>query len=107
MKARIKGSLSNQAQAVFNDEINRQAVEKSREWYANVDAVILWTLHREFGFGKKRLKRFYNAIVDNNKMLINYYSDNDTNFICTENLKRETGVDVSEWSTKIRNGERI
>lgn len=42
-----------------------RAVERSElEEYAKaVDATMLWTLHTEYGFGKKRLRKFWENLV--------------------------------------------
>ena len=42
-------------------EIRRQIVEYNQKNLNEIDALILWVLHEQFGFGAKRLKQFYNA----------------------------------------------
>ena len=42
-------------------EINRQIVEADRRYADDIDAMVLYTLHVHLGFGKKRLRKFYDA----------------------------------------------
>lgn len=79
-------------------EINKQLAESSRKHELEVDAMILWELHEQLGFGPKRLKRFFdnfNVAMDG---LIKRYetSDSDKSHLCSYKLK-EIGVDVEEW----------
>ncbi|MBO7462038.1 MAG: hypothetical protein J6T96_05535 [Bacteroidales bacterium] len=100
MKARFKVGLSNIAQTAFDDEVNRQLEERSKDWYNNIDALILFTLHDEFGFGKERLKRFLYAMVNNNEKLISHYQIKDSEFVCKTKLK-EIGIDVEKLNQEI------
>ena len=42
-------------------EINRQLAESDRQHANDFDAMVLYVLHTHLGFGKKRLRRFYEA----------------------------------------------
>ena len=42
-------------------EINCQIVEADRRYADDIDAMVLYTLHVHLGFGKKRLRKFYDA----------------------------------------------
>lgn len=46
----------------MNKEINKQIIENTNKYSMDFDAMILWTLHVCFGFGKKRLKRFWDSV---------------------------------------------
>lgn len=104
MKARITASLNEMAQTAFDDEVSRQLEERSKEWYENLDSIILYTLHNEFGFGKDRLLKFFRSLINTNEELISYYHLKDADFICKKKLK-EIGVDVEEWNRMVREGE--
>ena len=106
MKARIKASLNEFAQTAFDDEVNRQLEERSKEWYADLDALILYVLHEEFGFGRDRLMRFFYSLIDTNEALIDHYRLKDTEFVCKTKL-REIGVDIDRWNADIRQGVRL
>ena len=106
MKARIKASLNEFAQTAFDDEVNRQLAERSKEWYTDLDALILYVLHEEFGFGKDRLLRFFYRLIDTNEELIDHYRLKDSEFICKTKLK-EMGIDVEKWNEDISLGRRV
>ena len=80
-------------------EINRQLAEISRKHELEVDAMVLWELHEQFRFGKKRLKRFFdNFSVSMNELIVRYEdNDDDRSKLCMHKLK-EIGVDIEEWS---------
>ena len=62
------------------------------------DAIILWVLHSEFGFGKDRLRRYYDRFLAlYNEFMGQYESFLDTQFRCQEELKR-IGVNIEEWN---------
>lgn len=75
-------------------EINRQIVEQENKFIQGIDAMILWTLHKELGFGKKRLERFYKAVIRNYKELCKYFEMDDT--YPAEQKLREIGVDLDK-----------
>ena len=54
-------------------EINRQIVEADRRYADDIDAMVLYTLHVHLGFGKKRLRKFYDAFSAEHDRLIQYY----------------------------------
>ena len=54
-KGTIYGAdLTAKERRAMNIEINRQIVEADRKYLNNVDAMILYFLHKHLGFGKKR-----------------------------------------------------
>lgn len=73
-------------------EINRQIVEADRRYADDIDAMVLYTLHVHLGFGKKRLRKFYDAFSAEHDRLIQYYQMPDD-----YTLKR-IGVDVEAWN---------
>lgn len=80
-------------------EIKRQMAEYDRKHANEIDALVLWILHSEFGFGLKRLKKFYDTFNPAIKDLIDRYEldDEDDVWICTRMLK-EYGADIEEWN---------
>ena len=79
-------------------EIQRQIANYTLMHNRELEAMILWTLHENFGFGPKRLKRFSNKFVVAVEILVhNYELDNsDDAWICTHKLKAY-GVDLEQW----------
>ena len=94
-------SLTKEEQRAMDEEINRQIAEKHREWTTHVDAMILWTLHTQFGFGKKRLREFYVEFTKQHLKLIDYYQcDGDDGGLCVYKLKG-IGIDLDAWAKEI------
>ena len=82
----------------MNIEINRQILEADAKYSTDVDAMILWVLHSRFGFGKKRLRRFYDAFSEEHQRLRDYYEmPDDCAWLCKRKLK-DIGVDVEQWN---------
>lgn len=86
-------------------EIHRQLAEYDRLHAQELDALILWVLHNEFGFGEKRLKKFYDCFARSIEELVDHYSmdyDKDKFWLCTYKLK-QAGIDLEKWC---REGEK-
>jgi hypothetical protein len=80
-------------------EINRQIIKAEEQYGVDVDAIVLYTLHAHFGFGKKRLYDFWKAVQREREKLIAYYQmpdDSDYVWLCHKKLK-EIGVDLQQW----------
>ena len=75
-------------------EIQKEIAEFNQKNETEIDAAILWVLHEQFGFGKKRLKRFYDHFIPAYRGLIERYEMLDEGaWICTRLLK-DIGVDM-------------
>ena len=103
----------------------RQKAETLAEWYEfckRADAVILYTLWQDFGFGAKRLERFYRRFLYNSEDMYLRYDNNHSDgeqlddegiYHAIDNTPRDqrgreryavirgwlkdAGVDVEEW----------
>lgn len=83
----------------MNIEINRQIAERDAQYAADIDALILYTLMAHYGWKRKRLRKFWNAFIEEHKALRESYkmSENaDTTCIAHQILK-DIGVDINEW----------
>ncbi len=96
MKARV--SLPVVSKAAMDREIKRQLAEYDRAHALEIDAMVLWVLHDKFGFGKTRLKKFFDEFAGAVDELLEWYEmdTSDQSWICTHKLK-EIGVDVEQW----------
>lgn len=96
MNARWKPNQSQKN--AMEKEIRRQILEWDEKHSIDIDSSVLWVLHEGFGFGHKRLKRFWDLFIKLHKELRDYYQmdPEDNGWICKEKLKR-MGVDVEEW----------
>lgn len=93
MKVKIPYKLSNKEQKAMNEEIQRQIAEARVRDSDEFDAAVLWAMHLCFGFGKKRLRRFYDFFC---KL---YLSSNRWQFGRSEvELLKGVGVDIEEWN---------
>ena len=79
-------------------EIKKQLAEYDRKHAMELDALGRWVLHNEFGFGEKRLKKFYDSFAKSIKELTDHYAldDSDDVWICTYKLK-QAGIDIEKW----------
>lgn len=88
-------------------EINKAWAEKLSKTEVEMNAIILWVLHSQLGFGPKRLRRFFDQFNSTVKELIDRYELNETNdddsWICTKMLN-EYGIDISQWVKEAEEG---
>lgn len=69
----------------------------------DLDAMLLFTLARDFGFGKHRLRRVYDGIFESYRDLRNAWAGNSREVI--DDAKRELksiGVDIELWNEQKR-----
>lgn len=80
-------------------EVDRQLAEYTRKHWKSTDAIVLYSLAKTFGFGKTRLKKFFDEFGNRIEELIKHYelSDEDSAWICIEKLKEEYDIDLDEW----------
>jgi asparagine synthetase B (glutamine-hydrolysing) len=93
MKVKIPYRMTNKERKAMNEEIEAQLAEARVRDSDEYDAAILWALHLCFGFGKKRLRRFYDFF---RKL---YLSNKRWQFGRNEvELLKGIGVDIEEWN---------
>ena len=83
----------------MNMEIQRAIAEYDRKNADEIDAIVLWNLHQEFGFGTERLKRFSQTFMPNLEDLCKRYEVTDNPellWVCTRKLL-DYGIDISAW----------
>lgn len=99
MKARASIQLSAKDRKAINEEIRRQCIEQTEQYEAELDVVTLYTLNKVFGFGKKRLDRFYNEMFRLRDEMKEHYKmgDDDSmgDYAMYVKLK-EKGIDVKQ-----------
>ena len=92
--------LTAKERRAMNIEINRQIVEADRKYLNNVDAMILYFLHKYLGFGKKRLRRAWEQFTVIHDDLVNYYEMPDDDAWLADRKLKEIGVDVAAWNAE-------
>lgn len=85
-------------------EIRRQLVEYNRQNMNEIDALILWHMHVEYEFGKKRLLRFYESFNKRIEEMLAYYMMDPSKapWMYTEKLK-EYGIDIHKLNIRKEN----
>lgn len=115
MKARIcrSNSADSQNQLTYiqqkaaDKEIKRLLIEQYESSLHDLDAVILYTLHTRFGFGKKRLMQFWEAFGEEyDKLRHHYEMPEDGPWLCRQQLMK-IGVDVDKWNKLRDEGKSV
>jgi len=90
--------LTASEQKAMKMEIQRQLVDYTQKHQLEIDAVVLWVLHAQLGWGKKRLRQFYDRFGSELDALLKRYEmeEDDKIWLCTEMLKR-LGIDIEAW----------
>lgn len=98
MKSRYGKPMSKAERKAMDVEIRRELEEWDWKHSIEIDAMILWVLHEEFGFGPKRLKQFFDRFAcAMGELKTRYDIDNsDLIWLCTRLLK-SYGIDLEEW----------
>lgn len=99
MKSRYGKPMSKAERKALDVEIRRELEEWDWKHSIEIDAMILWVLHEEFGFGPKRLKQFFDRFSSSLTELKDRYQmeEEDKIWLCTHMLKRY-GVDLEVWA---------
>lgn len=103
MKVRVpryEGALSPKEKERINIEIRKQIAEADRQHNTDIDAMILYTLHTYCGWGKQRLRAFYDEFRKNNEELIKHYEMEDGCYVARQALLT-IGVDIEAWNDEI------
>lgn len=99
MNVKVRYELTAAEKKALTKEIRQQIVENEKKYNMDFDAMTLWTLHVCFGFGKKRLKRFWNCFIKEHQRLHEYYElpqkDNGWLYKCM--VKEHLEIDLEEW----------
>lgn len=105
---RVFGAVMSAAEKkAMGMEIQRQLAEYDRKHIREIDALVLWELREQLGFGNKRLKKFYDNFSRGIEALIRRYEmeQGDDVWLCTYKLK-EIGCDLENGRKKEVTNER-
>ena len=103
MKARIPYKMTSAERKIVKEEINRHILAAEEKYTNDFDAMVLYTLRMHLGFGKKRLRRFYEAFFAEYQRFIKFYEmPDDVTWLCDRELKK-IGVDVKQWNEEMNN----
>lgn len=80
-------------------EIHQQCLAADKEFALDIDTVYLWTLHTKYGWGPKRLKRFYVQAFAEHLRMRDFYEIDD---LYPERHKlKEKGIDIEAWYSEL------
>lgn len=99
----IGAHLTAAEKKAMNLEIQRQLGDYTRKHAIEIDAMFLWFLHEEFGFGLKRLKQVFTGFHPRITELCDRYEmhdEGDDIWLCTQKLK-DMGIDLDEWLKEV------
>lgn len=100
-KGKVYGAdLTAKERKAMELEINRQIAEADRQHTNDFDAMVLYVLHTHLGFGKKRLRRFYDAFSAEHDKLIEHYEMPDGGAWPADMKLKKIGVDVAAWNAE-------
>ena len=79
-------------------EIQRELAEYDKKHAREIDALVLYELIEQFGFGEKRLRKFYDNFSRGIEELVKRYEldPDDDVWLCTRKLK-DRGIDLEAW----------
>ena len=104
MRARVPhAGLGAKEKRAIKMDIQRQLAEYHEKHLSEIDSVVLWVLHEEFGFGTSRLKKFHRLFSIRVRELLDRYEftdEDDQIWIFTNKLKNY-GVDLEEWNREV------
>lgn len=93
-----KVELTAKEQKAMDAEINRQLIEKHSEFTDDVDYMVMRILHKHFGFGLTRLKRFHEAFIADNDALVKHYEMTDVGAYIARRDMNAIGCNIEEWN---------
>ena len=98
----LGAKLTKDEEKALKIEVQKQIATYDRMNANEIDAMVLWVLHERFGFGKKRLRRFYEAFTPVLNALCERYEMTDKGdelWLCQEKFK-DYGIDLNEWGNE-------
>lgn len=103
MKAKLPYKFSNREKRIVDEEINKLILQRDMEYAADMDAMILYVLMTEYGFRKKRLRKFWDKFRKALQELRDFYEmqSNADNVWLAHRKLADIGVDVKAWQAEI------
>lgn len=89
-------------QKAMQDEARRLYLAEAEKESLDVTTLVLFSLHRSEGYGRKRLLRFASAFKELREYYEGKYEDCDL-FAMRVHLKEETGIDLENIEEEIEN----
>lgn len=90
MKAILPRKMSNAEMKALDGSIRKQIGQSVGKLQGNIEAIVLWQLHVQKGWGVKRLEEFLEGFRPALQELMDFYgvdSTEEVEFACVQNLK--------------------
>lgn len=90
MKAILPRKMSNAEMKALDGSIREQIGQSVGKLKGNIEAIVLWQLHEQFGFGAKRLEAFligFQPALNELKAFYDIDGQEETELACIHNLK--------------------
>ena len=90
MKSIVPRKLSNAQMKALDGSIREQIGQNIVKLKGNIEAIVLWQLHEQCGFGAKRLEAFLEGFQPALQELMSFYGvegTEETEMACVYNLK--------------------
>lgn len=99
----LGADLTREEQEAINIEIQKQLADYARKHANEMDALILWHLHEQYGFGHKRLKEFHHSFAPAVEALCKRYEMEEVGdeiWLATRKLL-DYGISIDEWNKEV------
>jgi dGTP triphosphohydrolase len=93
-----KVELTSKEQKALDAEINRQLLERHRQFSDDVDYMIMKILHDRFEFDLSDLRQFYDYFVEDNAALEERYEMSDAGAYVARKEMNEIGCNIEKWN---------
>lgn len=80
-------------------EILVQTARNIERMSSDLQALVLWSIHEKYGYGKKKLLDFqkdFRPLIAELQRFYECENADETEFVCKYKLKHEVGIDVDE-----------
>lgn len=98
MNSIVPRKLSKREMLALNGSIREQIGEQISKLKSNIEALVLWQIHEQYGSGAKKLEAFLEGFQPALQELMNFYgveSTEDVELACVYNL-RAIGFDTEK-----------
>lgn len=104
MRVRLPREFTRREKTIIDEEINKLILQRDMDYAADIDAMILYVLAKEYGWRRKRLRRFWNKFRKAHQELRDYYEmqSNKDNVWLAHRKLADIGVDVKAWEEEMR-----
>ena len=73
MKAIIPRKMTNAEMKALDDSIREQIGQNIGKLKGNIEAIVLWQIHEQYGYGAKKLEAFLEGFQPALQELMNFY----------------------------------